>query len=168
MNEELRRDMQTHTAEREGANQESVTPPREFPAPFSPEIVDTVIPATLVGPKVTFTRVEDLIAIPNIAERLKVPPKSNKNAWCEFHQAYDHPIRNCLALGHLLDELVKNGIIRDYLQEKQGIEDVAATGGMVRGMKFPCTVRSTPSQEGSRVEAVPPLSEGDTCEQWCR
>jgi len=44
----------------------------------------------------------DLIAIPNIVERLKVPPKTdkklgpNKNAWCEFHQAFDHPIRNCL------------------------------------------------------------------------
>ena len=49
---------------------------------------------------------KDLIAIPNIAERLKVPPKTdkrlgpNKNTWCEFHQAYGHPIRNCLALGH--------------------------------------------------------------------
>ena len=78
---------------------------------------------------------KDLIAIPNIAERLKVPPKTdkklepNKNAWCEFHQTYDHPIRNCLALRHQLDELVKSGLLRDYLQEKQGIEDVAATGG---------------------------------------
>jgi len=67
---------------------------------------------------------KDLIAIPNISERLKVPPKTdkrlrpNKNAWCEFHQAFGHPIRNCLALGHQLDELVKNGLLRDYLQEK--------------------------------------------------
>jgi len=78
---------------------------------------------------------KDLIAIPNVAERLKVPPKTdkrlgpNKNAWCEFHQAFGHPIRNCLALGHQLDELVKNGLLRDYLQEKQGTEDMAATGG---------------------------------------
>jgi len=76
---------------------------------------------------------KDLIAIPNVAERLKVPPKTdkrlgpNKNAWCEFHQASDHPIRNCLALGHQLEELVKNGLLRDYLQEKQGIDDVATT-----------------------------------------
>ncbi|XP_068504401.1 uncharacterized protein [Phaseolus vulgaris] len=341
-NEELRRDLQTHATEREGANKEPVTPPREFPTSFSPEIVDAVIPATLVGPKVTFTGMEDpeahlttfhtqmmlvggsdagrcklfmstlvgttmdwfinlpdghvtsfpqltklfraqylanrappsvsydlfdvrqyqreslkeflhhfgaqmvrlnlteekmmvhafrkvivsgpfneslirnhpktfteirrcavahiaaeeevsekrtcvvptrphatgrpqtlrvheatiemkapvkqqpyqkpnargherdnvpprhdfivelkdLIAIPNIAERLKVPPKTDKrlgpdnNAWCEFHQAFGHPIHNCLALGHQLDELVKNGLLRDYLQEKQGIEDV--------------------------------------------
>ena len=78
---------------------------------------------------------KDLIAIPNVAERLKVPPKTdkrlgpNKNAWCEFHQAFGHPIRNCLALGHQLDELVKNGLLRDYLQEKQGTEDMVATGG---------------------------------------
>ena len=58
-NEELRRDLQTHTTEHEGADQEPKTPPREFPTPFSPEIVDAVISATLVGPKVTFTGVED-------------------------------------------------------------------------------------------------------------
>ncbi|XP_068498281.1 uncharacterized protein [Phaseolus vulgaris] len=68
---------------------------------------------------------KDLIAIPNVAERLKVPPKTNKrlgpnkNAWCEFHQAFSHLIRNWLALGHQLDELVKNGFLGDYLQEKQ-------------------------------------------------
>jgi len=64
---------------------------------------------------------KDLIAIPNIAERLKIPPKTdkklepNKNAWCKFHQAFGHPIRNCLALGHQLDKLVKNDFMRDYL-----------------------------------------------------
>jgi len=58
-NEKLRRDLQTHAAEREGADQEPGTLPREFPTPFSPEIVDAVIPTTLVGPKVTFTGVED-------------------------------------------------------------------------------------------------------------
>jgi len=64
---------------------------------------------------------KDLIAIPNIAERLKIPPMTdkklgpNKNARCEFHQAFSHPIRNCLALGHQIDELVKNGFLRDYL-----------------------------------------------------
>lgn len=78
---------------------------------------------------------KDLIAIANIAERLKIPPKTdkklgpNKNAWCEFPQSFGHPIRNCLALGHQLDELVKNGFLRDYLQEKQGVEDVAVTRG---------------------------------------
>ena len=78
---------------------------------------------------------KDLIYIPNIAERLKIPAKTdkklwpNKNAWCEFHQAFGHPIRNCLALGHQLDELVKNDFLRDYLQETQGVADVVVTGG---------------------------------------
>ena len=107
--------------------------------------------------------VKDLIAIPNIAERLKVPPKTDKklgpykNAWCEFHQAFGHPIRYCLALGHQLDELVKNGFLRDYLQEKQGAEDVAVTG-VARGMKSPCMVRFTPLWEVFQEEATPLLS----------
>ena len=85
---------------------------------------------------------KDLIAIPNIMERLKIPPMTdkklgpNKNAWCEFYQAFGHPIRNCLTLGHQLDELVKNSFLRDYLQEKQGVEDVAVTGGE-RGHEIP-------------------------------
>jgi len=36
-----------------------VTPLREFPTPISPEIMDVAIPTTLVGPKVTFTGMED-------------------------------------------------------------------------------------------------------------
>ena len=58
-NKELRRDLQTRTDEREGADQKSVTPSREFPTPFSQEIVDAAIPATLVEPKVTFTGIGD-------------------------------------------------------------------------------------------------------------
>ena len=78
---------------------------------------------------------KDLIAIPNITERLKIPAKTdkklgpNKNAWCEFHQAFSHPICNCLALGHQLDELAKNDFLRDYLQEKPDVADVAVTRG---------------------------------------
>jgi len=76
-------------------------------------------------PKHNFrVELKELIAIPNIAVRLKVPSKTNrkigpnKNAWCEFHQAHGHYIRNCLALAHQLDELVKNGFLKDYLQEQ--------------------------------------------------
>jgi len=41
---------------------------------------------------------KDLIIVPNIADRLKITAKTdkklgpNKNAWCEFHQAFGHPI----------------------------------------------------------------------------
>ena len=54
-NEELHRDLQNRTCEREEEDQEPAPPPREFPTPFSQEIMDVVIPAMLVGPKVTFT-----------------------------------------------------------------------------------------------------------------
>ena len=39
----------------------------------------------------------------------------NKDSWCEFHEAFGHRINNCLALGHQLDERVKNGFLKDYL-----------------------------------------------------
>ncbi|XP_068498458.1 uncharacterized protein [Phaseolus vulgaris] len=85
---------------------------------------------------------KDLIAIPNIAERLKMPAKSdkklgpNKNAWCEFHQAFGHPIRNCLALGHQLDELVKSSFLNDYLAESQGALN-STTSGEDQGHEIP-------------------------------
>jgi len=66
-----------------------------------------------------------LIAVPNIADRLRPPMKSDKalgphkESWCEFHEAFGHHINNCLALGHQLDELVKNGFLKDYLVEKR-------------------------------------------------
>ena len=64
---------------------------------------------------------KDLIAVPNIADRLKPPVKidkvlgPHKDSWCEFHQAFGHHINNCLALGHQLDELVKSVFLKDYL-----------------------------------------------------
>jgi len=64
---------------------------------------------------------KDLIVVPNIADRLRPPVKSDKvlgphkESWCEFHEAFGHHIKNCLALGYQLDELVKNGFLKDYL-----------------------------------------------------
>ncbi|XP_068486913.1 uncharacterized protein [Phaseolus vulgaris] len=69
---------------------------------------------------------DDLIAIPNIAARLKVPEKTTEkvlgpkpDAWCEFHKSFGHSINSCLALGYQLAELVKCGFLKDYLLEKQ-------------------------------------------------
>jgi len=68
----------------------------------------------------------DLIAIPNIASRLKVHEKTTEkvlgpkpDAWCEFHKSFGHSINSCLALGYQLAELVKCGFLKDYLLEKQ-------------------------------------------------
>jgi len=64
---------------------------------------------------------KDLIIVPNIADRLRPPVKTDKvlgphkESWCEFHEAFGHHINNCLALGYQLDELVKNGFLKDYL-----------------------------------------------------
>jgi len=71
---------------------------------------------------------KDLIVVPNIADKLKMPMKTDKvlgphkDAWCEFHQAFGHPINNCLALGHQLDELVKSDFLNDYLAGSSGTE----------------------------------------------
>ncbi|XP_068477212.1 uncharacterized protein [Phaseolus vulgaris] len=73
---------------------------------------------------------------------LKVPTKTdkrfvhNKNAWCEFHHAYGHPIRNCLSLGHQLDELVKSGFLKDYLLESQE-DKTLVVAGIVQGHEVP-------------------------------
>ena len=58
-NEELRRRLHNQVGSRETEDQECFTPPREFPMPFSQGIMDAVIPSTFVGPKATFTGVED-------------------------------------------------------------------------------------------------------------
>jgi len=71
---------------------------------------------------------KDLIAVPNIADRLKMPVKTNKvlgphkDVWYEFHQAFGHLINSCLALGHQLDELVKSSFLNDYLAWSSGTE----------------------------------------------
>jgi len=68
----------------------------------------------------------DLITIPNIAARLKVPEKvSDKvlgpkpDAWCEFHQSFGHSLDSCLALGYQLDDLVNSDFLKDYLLGKR-------------------------------------------------
>jgi len=85
---------------------------------------------------------KELIVIPNIAARLKVPANidrkmgPNKNAWFEFHQANGHYIRNCLALAHQLDELVKSSFLKDYLQEVPD-DQTSATTGVDQGYEVP-------------------------------
>ncbi|XP_068466378.1 uncharacterized protein [Phaseolus vulgaris] len=66
---------------------------------------------------------KDLIAVPNIAERLRRPAKTDKvlgprkDSWSEFHEAFGHHIDNCLSLGYQLDELVRSGFLKDYVAE---------------------------------------------------
>ena len=62
----------------------------------------------------------DLIAIPNIAARLKAPEKvgdkvlgPKPDAWCEFHQGFGHTLDSCLALGYQLCLLYTSPSPRD-------------------------------------------------------
>ncbi|XP_068476865.1 uncharacterized protein [Phaseolus vulgaris] len=84
----------------------------------------------------------DLIAIPNIAARLKVPEKTTEkvlgpkpNAWCEFHKSFGHSINSCLALRHQLAELVKCGFLKDYLLEKQAGQASGSTPASSEGQQ---------------------------------
>ena len=113
---------------------------------------------------------KELIAIPKVADRLKSPPKTdkrlgpNKDTWCEFHQAFGHNLRNCLTLGFQLDELVRNGFLKEYLQEPQGAPTSAAQQ-QIRGTRCPSTERSTQSQEDSQEEGAPPPNVGNMPEE---
>jgi len=62
MNEELRRGWRNHTGQCDIDEPEPFAPPKEFSTPFSQLILETVIPNTFTGPKVTFTGMEDLEA----------------------------------------------------------------------------------------------------------
>jgi len=78
---------------------------------------------------------KELIAIPNMADKLKSPPKTDKrlgpskDTWCEFHQAFCHNLRNCLAFEHQLNEMVRDGFLKEYLAENQeALMSIAPTG----------------------------------------
>ena len=58
-NEELPHGLRNQAGSRETEETECVTPPREFPKPFSQAIMDVAKSSTFVGPKATFTGTED-------------------------------------------------------------------------------------------------------------
>jgi len=64
---------------------------------------------------------KELIAILNVADRLKSPPKTDKRLG---------PSKDtCLALGFQLDELLRNGFLKEYLQEPQRAPTSATPAG---------------------------------------
>ena len=58
-NEELCRGLRNNSGQRDVDDRDCFTPPREFSTPFSQSIIEAVMPHTFVGPKVTFTGMED-------------------------------------------------------------------------------------------------------------
>jgi len=76
----------------------------------------------------------ELIGIPGVSERLKFPiVKTNrflgsqKDIWCNFHQAFGHGIERCIALIYQLADLVKEGLLTKYLEVGQEGLHVEAT-----------------------------------------
>jgi len=126
---------------------------------------------------------KDLIVGPNIADRLRPPVKSDKvlgpykQSWCEFHEVFGHHINNCLALGYQLDELVRNGFLKDYLAGSAATTTLAVpeedqahempihgevhtiSGGFSGG-------GPTASQRKRYVRAVNSVAEGESVDQW--
>ena len=106
----------------------------------------------------------DLIAIPNISARLKVPEKvgdkvlgSKPDAWCEFHQCFGYTLDSCLSLGYQLDDLVKSGFLNDYLLDKRTGERRVPSQWVEKPSNTRClsTGKSTPLQEASQVVDAP-------------
>ncbi|XP_068474249.1 uncharacterized protein [Phaseolus vulgaris] len=126
---------------------------------------------------------KDLIVVPNIADRLRPPAKTDKilgphkESWCEFHEAFGHHINNCLALGYQLDELVKSGFLKDYLA---GPTTTAATAVQEEGQAHEMPVHeevhtisggfsgggSTASQRKKYVRSVNSVAEEFPDDPW--
>ena len=115
---------------------------------------------------------KDLIVVPNIADRLRPPVKTDKvlgphkELWCEFHEAFGHHINNCLALGYQLDELVKTGFLKDYLAGSAATTTMAThgevhtiSGGFSRG-------GPTASQRKKYVRSVSSVAEEFSDDPW--
>ncbi|XP_068477239.1 uncharacterized protein [Phaseolus vulgaris] len=87
-NEELRRGLRNHLGSREANDRECFTPPREFPMPFSQSIMEAVIPHTFVGPKVTFTGMEDPEAHLTAFHTLMILPDGHVSSFAQLSQLF--------------------------------------------------------------------------------
>jgi len=61
--------------------------------------------------------------MPRVVDKLKFPQKKERNlgtrkdAWFEFHRAFGHNMERCIVLGHQLANLVKDGFLKEYLED---------------------------------------------------
>jgi len=66
---------------------------------------------------------KELLSILGVANKLNFPQKMDRNvgsqrdAWCEFHKAFRHNVERCIALGHQLADLFKDGFLKEYLED---------------------------------------------------
>ena len=68
---------------------------------------------------------KDLLSMPGMADKLRFPPKSDKNLgprketrW-EFQKGFGHDVEHCITLGYQLEGLVKDGFFKEYLERNQ-------------------------------------------------
>ncbi|XP_068461718.1 uncharacterized protein [Phaseolus vulgaris] len=73
---------------------------------------------------------KELLAMPGMANQLRFPPKSDRNLgpckeiWCDFHKAFEHDVEHYIALGYQLAGLVKDGLLKEYLEgSKEGSKE---------------------------------------------
>jgi len=65
---------------------------------------------------------KELLAMLGMANQLRFPPKFDRNlgphkgVWCDFHQAFGHDVEHCITLGYQLAGLVKDGLLKEYLE----------------------------------------------------
>ena len=63
--------------------------------------------------------------MPGMANQLRFPSKFDRNLgphkkiWCDFHKAFGHDLKHCIALGYQLAGLVKDGFLKEYLEGNQ-------------------------------------------------
>jgi len=68
---------------------------------------------------------KELLVMPGMADKLRFPPKSDRNlgprkeVWCEFHKAFGHDVEHCIALGYQLAGLIKDELLKEYLEGNQ-------------------------------------------------
>jgi len=78
---------------------------------------------------------KELIAIPVVAEKLRFPQKADRNLGgrkdirCELHKGFGHGAERCMALGYQLAELLKEGLLKEYLK----VDDREQQGEIVLG-----------------------------------
>ena len=68
---------------------------------------------------------KELLGVPGVVEKLKFPHETDKNlgprkeVWYEFHNGFGYDVERCIALGHQLANLVKEGFLKEYLEADQ-------------------------------------------------
>ena len=98
------------------------------------------------------------------------PEKRNRNLYCQYHQDHGHTIEDCRSLWDHLDQLVREGKLKQLLHHSSGLGGQANFGSQRDIPSRPPlgtinVIFATPGRTGScpsRIMYVACLSSGDT------